>query len=273
MAKAGRFRKNLVLAALPFIGFCFGTGVMTAGRTVRAAAVSLSIFLMLSAVRLFQDRGMSVLAGDQKPEIKDKSLAQVFLLASFALVFVFCRHVLFYWFLSFILSAGYFSDFGKLRQVPVLSTIIFFTLSLLMFSIGFGASAYINLNTFLFGIYFALIFSAGQLNGEVARANFDFALKHGSNALTFGKNKVSAFSFFLFTCGFVYLLSLIFGNVMSIKTGLPFILAYLIQLGIYIKLRKASDSQNAMVFQFSYRVIYAVACIVFFAMRLPFATS
>ena len=62
MAKVGRFRQNLVLAVIPFMGFVFAAGTMSVFKTIKALLVSFSLFLMLSAVRLFQDRGMSVVA-------------------------------------------------------------------------------------------------------------------------------------------------------------------------------------------------------------------
>jgi len=259
-ADQSKFKKNLIIISPVILGYLFGTSELSIRNLFFLAILSLAFLLLISWVRLWET-----------PETTVMPLFTgilVLLAAPLFILWVMFDHVLCTGIITLVLAFVFYADFINFKSRAVLSTVTFFVMVVIIFAAGYGAAAGINPNAFIFGIFFGLLFAAGQLAGEIIDFNFDQAMNNNSNAHAFGLEKISGFSKTLFFIATGYLLVLMISAMVNPAGGLPFLIA-LFLLGIILyKMKNIADPQNALVFQTAYRALFALASLTFFIVKL-----
>lgn len=267
-----RYRENLLFALLSVLGYLFGARELNAVGILRCVLFAASVYALVCAVRSLGERRPQKEKGDSKGTPKDQGKTVIgFLLFSFVIVIFFFTKIFWIWLTVLVLLGCYFSGWIKLKQTPVVSTMVFFSITVLLFVSGYAVEYSIDANAFLFAIYFGVLFAAGQLVGEIIEHNFDLAKKQNSNVVVFGPERVSRFSFCLFAGAFIYLMMLTVAGLVMPVYSLPFLFAFLFQVLVFLKLSKGPLGQRALVFQFAYRALYGIAAVIFVVLRFAFS--
>lgn len=273
ITRKANLRGNLILAAVPALGFLFGAPKVSPNDLFQCLLFAVTFYLLFAAVRLLEVGAFPTPENGDAPPASAIPLLLLFLGASFLLTLLFFKTLFLYWLIVLGLAAAYYSGFTRFQYVPILSTITFFAVHLFAFAAGYGAVQGINLNGFIFGIYFALVFAAGQLVGEVAAIEDNPSLAKGSNADTFGSGRVLRFSFGVFGFAFVYLVVLCVARSNLFIHLAPFLIAFFAQSVLYLKLQGKADGQRAQIYQYGYRVIYSLAAAGYLVIRLVMTVS
>lgn len=259
-ASQSKIRKNLIIASLAILGYLFGATDIGISKVFYGIICALIFTLMISWIRLWEE---------PKSNSFPPLMSALLLLAlPLFLLRLFFDGIILSTLIALALAVAYYTSFINFKSRALLSTLTFFAMTLFIFIAGYGAACQVDPNAFIFGIYFALIFAAGQLVGEIVDFSFDQTLDVGSNARTFGLERVSSFSFMLFSIATAYLLILLVSHMIDIISAAPFLAAYAVLAIIFIKMKTVADPQNAIVFQLGYRVLFGLASFAFFIEKL-----
>jgi 4-hydroxybenzoate polyprenyltransferase len=260
-----KLRENFILAGAPVTGFLFGSLEVTPESMSNLVLLTLAAFLLFVGVRIYQGRKFNEDGNRTFDEVLDAVLAIGFVGVSCAITIEAFDGALAYWIPTAILCFLYTNDFTRLWRIPILPTALFFPMCLFGFAYGFEAAGFLTINSWLFGVYFAMIFTAGQLAGELVRVDED--PERCCNASAFGTQSVGQFSFGMFAFAFGFVGILTFARFLPFLHALPFLLAFPLQIEAVLRYGGQSDPDAPRKYQLYYRTLYGIAVAAYFVIR------
>ena len=258
-------KRTVVLALPPAMGFLLGITGVHHWIPLRFLLLLIGFMLLYAGLDLFNRRSTRIDDSgawiDRRRFLAYLLMAAVLLMAPFRVDTVGC------FFVVCALVFLYDNHFTRMKYTPVVSTLVFFLINLAAFSLGFSAAGGLNVAGVMLGIFFAAIYAAGQLNGELIQFDHDSEQGKKTNVAAFGADRVMNFVLMTFSGATIYLLILSLAGLIRYRYSLPFVVASALVIAFVFYRKKQSDPQSAIELQVLYRVAFAIAGLVYLVVR------
>jgi 4-hydroxybenzoate polyprenyltransferase len=148
------------------------------------------------------------------------------------------------------------------KSRPFAGTTLHFTGGVLQILLGYAAVRPIGAPALMIGAYYALAFAAGHLNHEVKDYEPDLAAGLRTNAVVFGPQRMFRIAFGVFTVAFLYLLALVWHDVIEFRYAWPYLAIYFPHLLLHWRAVSGEWKGYDRTYQLVYRGLFALAGVV-----------
>ena len=249
--KAFRFVEVFILTGFVLIGAVFSVSTLNQAIAIKTFVLFCIAFSAIGGLYAFnghqghqEDKNNERLrALSEIPNSAYLIFFAVFYGASLLLGFVLDPRVGCLVFLLGIFGIGY-SIKGVGKDRPLTGTAIHLFFQIVAFHIGYLAFGTISSVSMFISMYFSLLYMAGHLHHQVIDFEADRDSGTQTGAVKWGIEKAERFSLLLFTISAGYWIALFFRNIIDYNALIPFLLAYGVQLILFLRLHDSFENSK-----------------------------